>query len=95
MLPKEITDEEEVQRPDEDAIRELTEKTRAALEKKTSSMVSAALPVRAAEKTAPAQQFLELCTSTRCVAGKSKFARLCPPPSSRRVMTMGAPGAYH
>merc|ERR1712223_811256 len=55
LLPKEITDEEEVQRPDEDAIREMTEKTRAALEKKTNSMVSAALPVRAAEKTAPAQ----------------------------------------
>merc|ERR1739844_515555 len=50
-----ITDDDEVQRPDEDAIRELTEKTRAALEKKTSTMVSAALPVRAAEKLAPAQ----------------------------------------
>ena len=55
MLPKEITDEEEVQKPDEDAVREATEKTRAALEKLTASKVSAALPVRAAEKTAPAQ----------------------------------------
>merc|ERR1739844_560987 len=50
-----ITDDDEVQRPDEDAIREMTEKTRAALEKKTAGMVSAALPVRAAEKLAPAQ----------------------------------------
>ena len=55
LLPKEITDEEEVQKPDEDAIREATERTRAALEKLTSSKVSAALPVRAAEKQAPAQ----------------------------------------
>jgi len=55
LLPKEITDEEEVQKPDEDAVREATEKTRAALEKLTASKVSAALPVRAAEKTAPAQ----------------------------------------
>jgi len=55
LLPKEITDDDEVQRPDEDAIREMTEKTRAALEKKTAGMVSAALPVRAAEKLAPAQ----------------------------------------
>ncbi len=55
LLPKEVTDEEEVQRPDEDAVRDATEKTRAALEKLTSSKVSAALPVRAAEKQAPAQ----------------------------------------
>jgi len=55
LLPKEITNEEEVQRPDEDAVREATEKTRAALEKLTASKVTAALPVRAAEKLAPAQ----------------------------------------
>merc|ERR1712180_219304 len=55
LLPKEITDEEEVQREETSVASEMTEKTRAALEKKTNSMVSAALPVRAAEKTAPAQ----------------------------------------
>merc|ERR1719219_2424158 len=55
LLPKEITDEEEVQKPDEDAVREATEKTRMALEKLTATKVSAALPVRAAEKQAPAQ----------------------------------------
>ena len=57
LLPKEITDEEgaELQRPDEEEVAEATEKTRAALEKLTSSKISAAMPVRAAEKTAPAQ----------------------------------------
>ena len=55
LLPKEITNEEEVQKPDEDAVMEATEKTRLALEKLTQSKVSAAMPVRAAEKLAPAQ----------------------------------------
>ena len=57
LLPKEVTDEdcEELQRPDEEAVADATEKTRAALEKLTSSKISAAMPVRAAEKTAPAQ----------------------------------------
>merc|ERR1712018_839768 len=57
LLPKEVTDEdcEELQRPDEEAVADATEKTRAALEKLTSSKISAAMPVRAADKTAPAQ----------------------------------------
>jgi len=57
LLPKEVTDEDnaELQRPDEDEVAEATEKTRAALEKLTSSKISAAMPVRAADKTAPAQ----------------------------------------
>ena len=57
LLPKEVTDEDaaDLQRPDEEAVADATEKTRAALEKLTSSKISAAMPVRAAEKTAPAQ----------------------------------------
>ena len=57
LLPKEITDEddESLQRPDEDKVKEATEATRLALEKLTNSKISAAMPVRAADKTAPAQ----------------------------------------
>jgi hypothetical protein len=65
LLPKEITNDEDVQRPDEDAIRESTEKTRAALEKLTATKVSAALPVRAAEKVAPAQ-YIRYRIATKC-----------------------------
>merc|ERR1719340_496395 len=42
-------------RPDDDEILEATEKTRMALEKLTSSKISAAMPVRAADKQEPAQ----------------------------------------
>ena len=53
---KELVDnDEELQRPDEEAVKDATEATRAALEKLTSSKISAAMPVRAAEKQAPAQ----------------------------------------
>ncbi len=57
LLPKEITDESDpdLQRPDEEKVRETTESTRAALEKLTAGKISAAMPVRAAEKQAPAQ----------------------------------------
>lgn len=57
LLPKELTDADEssLQRPDDDAVKEATEATRAALEKLVSSKITAAMPVRAAEKTAPAQ----------------------------------------
>jgi len=57
LLPKEMLDDDDpdLQRPDDDAIKDATEKTRAALEKLTSSKISAAMPVRAAEKQAPAQ----------------------------------------
>lgn len=48
-------DDESFQRPDDDAVVEATEKTRLALEKITQSKVSSALPVRHAEKQAPAQ----------------------------------------
>lgn len=44
-----------MQQPDEEAVIDTTEKTRQALEKLVSTKISAALPVRAAEKQAPAQ----------------------------------------
>ncbi|KAF7251519.1 SNW domain-containing protein 1 [Varanus komodoensis] len=57
LIPKEVmnVDDPELQRPDEEAVRELTEKTRAALEKSVSQKIAAAMPVRAADKLAPAQ----------------------------------------
>ncbi|KAK2107835.1 SNW domain-containing protein 1 [Saguinus oedipus] len=48
-------DDPDLQRPDEEAIKEITEKTRVALEKSVSQKVAAAMPVRAADKLAPAQ----------------------------------------
>ncbi|XP_061562903.1 SNW domain-containing protein 1 [Cololabis saira] len=57
LLPKEVLNNEakELQKPDEEAVQELTEKTRAALEKQVSQKIAAAMPVRAADKQAPAQ----------------------------------------
>ncbi|XP_036592293.1 SNW domain-containing protein 1-like [Trichosurus vulpecula] len=57
LLPKEVrnADDPDMQRPDEEAIKEIAEKTRLALEKTVSQKVAAALPVRAAHKPAPAQ----------------------------------------
>ncbi|XP_064245597.1 SNW domain-containing protein 1-like [Passer domesticus] len=57
LVPKEVmnVDDPELQRPDENAVREITKKTRAALEKLVSQKVAAAMPVGAAEKAAPAQ----------------------------------------
>lgn len=57
LLPSEITSEEDpsLQRPSSEETDELTEKTRKALEKITRSKIAAAMPVRCAEKQAPAQ----------------------------------------
>nr|CAB3266452.1 SNW domain-containing protein 1-like [Phallusia mammillata] len=57
LVPKEILDEDDpdLQRPDEDAIREQTESTRQALEKLTNEKITAAMPVKRAEQRAPAQ----------------------------------------
>jgi SNW domain-containing protein 1 len=57
LLPSEVRDENdtELQKPDEEEVFDSTEKTRQALEKLTSSKITAALPVRAAEKQEPAQ----------------------------------------
>lgn len=57
LLPTEITSEDDValQKPQEDDVMELTEKTRQALEKLTQSKISAAMPVRCADRPCPAQ----------------------------------------
>ncbi|XP_077367398.1 SNW domain-containing protein 1 [Festucalex cinctus] len=57
LLPKEVMNDEtpELRKPDEEAVQELTEKTRAALSKQVSQKIAAAMPVRAADKQAPAQ----------------------------------------
>ncbi|KAI8785029.1 SNW domain-containing protein 1 [Biomphalaria glabrata] len=56
LLPKPIEeDDPALQKPSEEAIQENTEKTRLALEKLISGKISAAMPVRHAEKPAPAQ----------------------------------------
>lgn len=57
LLPSEVKDDNdsELQKPDEEEVFNATEKTRQALEKLTSSKITAALPVRAAEKQEPAQ----------------------------------------
>lgn len=57
LLPAEVLaeDDETLQRPDDEKIAETTEATRRALEKLTSQKIAASLPVRHAEKTAPAQ----------------------------------------
>lgn len=47
--------DEALQKPDDEAVQELTEKTRAALEKITKTKIAAALPVQHAQQTAPAQ----------------------------------------
>lgn len=48
-------DDPELQRPDEEEVKDHTEKTRQALEKLVASKISSAMPVRAAEKAAEAQ----------------------------------------
>ena len=58
LLPAEVRGDDEdpdMIRPDEDEIKDSTEKTRQALEKLTNSKITAAMPVRAAEKQEPAQ----------------------------------------
>jgi SNW domain-containing protein 1 len=56
LLPKQITeDNSSLLKPDEDTIKEVTEKTRRALDALVAAKVSAATPVQAAEKQAPAQ----------------------------------------
>ncbi|ELT98858.1 hypothetical protein CAPTEDRAFT_153812 [Capitella teleta] len=56
LVPKTLEDgNPALERPDEDEIKEITESTKAALEKLTRSKITAAMPVRAADKQAPAQ----------------------------------------
>ncbi|XP_030566232.1 puff-specific protein Bx42 [Drosophila novamexicana] len=57
LLPAEVLaeDADELQRPDEETVAETTEETRLALEKLTNQKITSALPVRHAQKAAPAQ----------------------------------------
>ena len=56
LIPKPIEDDDpSLQRPGQEDVEENTEKTRLALEKLVSGKISAAMPVRHAEKQAPAQ----------------------------------------
>ncbi|XP_045584224.1 puff-specific protein Bx42 isoform X2 [Procambarus clarkii] len=57
LLPSAITSEDDpdLQRPSIEEIEDTTEKTRQALEKLTQGKISSAMPVRCAEKQAPAQ----------------------------------------
>lgn len=53
LLPAEVLTEDDpsLEKPDEEQICEITENTRKALEKLTSSKISAAMPVRCVEKS--------------------------------------------
>ncbi|XP_045781121.1 puff-specific protein Bx42 [Maniola jurtina] len=57
LLPSEVLAEDDatLQKPTEDDIQDITEKTKQALEKLTNAKISAAMPVKAAPKAAPAQ----------------------------------------
>jgi SNW domain-containing protein 1 len=56
LLPKQVTEEDpDLARPDEDAVKETTEKTRKALDAIVQAKIQAAMPARAADKQAPAQ----------------------------------------
>ncbi|XP_061724883.1 puff-specific protein Bx42 [Cydia pomonella] len=57
LLPSEVLAEDDptLQKPSEEDIQDITEKTKLALEKLTNAKISAALPVKAAPKAAPAQ----------------------------------------
>lgn len=57
LLPAEVLSEDaqELQRPSEEEINDITESTRKALEKLTNQKIAAAMPVRAAEKQGAAQ----------------------------------------
>ena len=55
LLPSEVLNDDDLQKPGEETIEETTEATRLALQNLTQSKISAALPVRHAEKVSPAQ----------------------------------------
>lgn len=52
MLPSEVLAEDDptLQKPDDEDIQDITEKTKLALEKLTNAKISAAMPVKAAPK---------------------------------------------
>ncbi|KAJ6223889.1 hypothetical protein RDWZM_002434 [Blomia tropicalis] len=55
LLPSEVLNQDELVKPSEEEVHKATETTKAALEKLTNSKISAALPVRCAEKQSDAQ----------------------------------------
>lgn len=57
LLPAEVVAENDpsLEKPSEEEIEDITERTRAALQKLTNSKIAAAMPVRCAQKQAPAQ----------------------------------------
>lgn len=55
LLPSEVLEPEQLSKPDDEEIQKTTESTKAALEKLINSKISAALPVRCAEKQGEAQ----------------------------------------
>lgn len=50
LLPSEVTNEDDLQPPNDEEVQDTVEKTRQALEKLTNSKIAAAMPVRAAPK---------------------------------------------
>ena len=63
LLPNEVLDNDRaLEKPADDDVQELTEKTRQALQKLTNSKIAAALPVRCAAKTGP-EQFIRYTQS--------------------------------
>lgn len=65
LLPAEIVSENDpsLERPNEDEVQEITEKTRLALEKLTHSKIAAAMPVRCADKLV---SFIHLFSTLIC-----------------------------
>lgn len=63
LLPVEVMADNDpsLERPGEEEIEDVTEKTRQALQKLTNSKIAAAMPVRCADKQAPAQFIRLLC----------------------------------
>jgi len=55
LVAKPMEDEEKLQKPSEEDVAETTERTRLALEKLVQGKISAAMPVKAADKKQPAQ----------------------------------------
>ncbi|XP_054168487.1 SNW domain-containing protein 1-like [Oppia nitens] len=55
LLPQEVRDDSVLEKPDEEFINKTTEETRLALQRLTQTKISAALPVRHADKTGSAQ----------------------------------------
>jgi len=80
LLPSEMTnvDDPKLQWPDDDAIADTTEKTRLALEHRTQGKISAAIPMRHAEKQAICYSKRETCYSKGTIEMLRKDATVTP-----------------